>query len=107
MPALRPAEVITSPFVDVEGVGVDLDRREAPASSPAQAQWVAARRPSSRPAWASAKAPLQTESTRAPRREAARSAASASSRRRLEDSGVGRGRRPYRRGAGPRGRPRA
>ena len=34
MPALSPAEVITSPFVDVERVGVDLDRREAPGQLP-------------------------------------------------------------------------
>ena len=43
---------------------------------------------------------MQTESRRAPRRAAARSAASASVGRRLEDRRVGRGRRPCRRAQG-------
>ena len=50
-------------FVDVERGRVHLDPGKRLASSSAKAQWVVARRPSSRPAWASAKAPVQTEST--------------------------------------------
>ena len=47
---------------DVEGIGIDRDRRETARPGDAQlAQWVATRLPSSSPAAASTKAPVQTE----------------------------------------------
>ena len=66
--------------LDVEDVA-DRARPAGTAGEPsAWNQWVVARRPSSSPAWASTKAPVQNESTRAPRSAAACSAATSSGR---------------------------
>ena len=108
MPALSPAEVSTSPFVDVErGRRPPRPRGKRAASSPAHAQWVVARRPSSRPAWARAKAPVQTESSRAPRPRGARAAPPAPRPGAGRRSRRSRGRRPSRPRRAPPGRPRA
>ena len=73
MPAVTPAEVITSPSRTKIGSGSTSTSGWRRASSAHHAQWVVARRPSSSPARASRKAPVQTDATRRERAAAARS----------------------------------
>ena len=76
-PGAQPGRGHHLPFVDEERRRVDLDLWESRRQLAGPPQWVVARLPSSRPAWASAKAPVQTEITRAPACAASRSASSA------------------------------
>ena len=64
MPAVMPADVHTLPSWTKIGSGSSFTLGKRWANSPQRLQWVAARRPSSRPAVASRKAPLHTEATR-------------------------------------------
>ncbi|MCY1304900.1 hypothetical protein D9M70_546750 [compost metagenome] len=64
MPALTPAEVHTEPcWMKIASASTSIDGKPCLSVSH-MAQWVAARRPSSRPALASRKAPLQIEAIR-------------------------------------------
>ncbi len=75
MPAALPALVSTWPLSTYSTSGSTRTSGWRRRSSSAHRQWVVAGRPSSRPAAASAKAPEQIDTTRAPRACAVRSAA--------------------------------
>ena len=64
MPAVTPAEVQTGPSRTKIGSGSTRTAGKRRASSAQNDQWVAARRPSSKPVAASRTAPVQTEATR-------------------------------------------
>ncbi|MNJ53126.1 hypothetical protein D3C77_485050 [compost metagenome] len=67
MPALTPADVHTVPcWMKIASASTSMAGNACLRVSH-MAQWVAARRPSSRPALASRKAPLHTEAIRRPR----------------------------------------
>ena len=76
MPAATPAEVRTLPSSTYSARGSTVTAGYSRASRAAYDQCVVARRPSSTPAAASTKAPVQIETRRAPRAAAAARAAS-------------------------------
>ncbi len=75
MPAPDPALVATSPWSTYRTSRSTRNAGYSAASWAVRPQWVVALRPSSSPAWARTKAPVQMETIRAPRAWAARSAA--------------------------------
>ena len=76
MPAVMPAEVHTGPSRTKMRSGSSRTRGKRRAKSAVRFQWVVARRPSSRPAAASTKAPEQTLAVRLARAAAARTKSS-------------------------------
>ena len=117
MPAVTPAEVRIGPSATKIGSGSTVTAGKARASASHHAQCVVARRPSSSPARASRKAPVQTEATRRARGAASgdpadeqvvgRSRRACPRRRRRRACRAGRGRRRARGRGGSRSRSRS